>query len=44
MKTAYYEQVRAFVSKDWGIEIPETYTEFMEQAGEQVPKELTHIG
>ncbi len=44
MKTAYYEQVRAFVAKDWGIEIPETYTEFMEQAGERVPKELTHLG
>jgi ring-1,2-phenylacetyl-CoA epoxidase subunit PaaA len=44
MKAAYYTQVRAFIAKDWGIEIPEAYPEFLEMAGDNIPEQLTHIG
>jgi len=39
MKATYYAQVHAFVTKDWGIEIPESYQAFVDQAGEHAPKQ-----
>jgi len=38
MKRIYYEQVHAFVTKDWGIEIPATYQDFEAGLGDAAPK------
>jgi len=34
MKEIYYAQVHAFITKDWGIEIPGTYSAFLSAAAE----------
>jgi ring-1,2-phenylacetyl-CoA epoxidase subunit PaaA len=36
MRESYYQQVHAFISKDWGIDIPATSGEFLAQAGTKV--------
>jgi len=33
MKQIYYDQVRAFITKDWGIDIPESIDGFLDAAG-----------
>lgn len=38
MKAAYYAQIHAFVTKDWGIEIPDTYQAFLSAAGQDTPR------
>ncbi|MBB57098.1 Phenylacetic acid catabolic protein [Hwanghaeella sp. LZ110] len=32
MKQAYYDQVRAFITKDWGTDIPDSFDAFLEAA------------
>jgi ring-1,2-phenylacetyl-CoA epoxidase subunit PaaA len=36
MRQAYFDQVYAFITKDWGIDIPDDMTPFMEKMPEQV--------
>jgi len=33
MREAFYQQVRAFITKDWGVDLPATSDEFLERAG-----------
>jgi len=44
MKEAYFGQVHAIITRDWGIEIPDTVAAFLEAVGDRYPKELRYGG
>lgn len=33
MREVFYQQVRAFITKDWGVDVPATSEEFLQRAG-----------
>lgn len=44
MKATYYEQVHAFITRDWGVDIPDTVADFLQAEGANIPKELVYTG
>ena len=44
MRETYYKQVRAFITRDWGIALPETSTEFLAKAGVQLTDQALYAG
>jgi ring-1,2-phenylacetyl-CoA epoxidase subunit PaaA len=43
MRDAYYQQVRAFITKDWGVPLPETSREFVAQLGGNLGKHAIYM-
>jgi ring-1,2-phenylacetyl-CoA epoxidase subunit PaaA len=44
MREGYYQQVHAFITKDWGMTIPATSREFLAQTGVQLSDKTTYGG
>ena len=44
MRDAYYQQVRAFITKDWGFDIPLSSAEFLARAGIQPSDRALYAG
>jgi ring-1,2-phenylacetyl-CoA epoxidase subunit PaaA len=44
MREAYYQQVHAFITKDWGLTIPATSKEFLARAGVQLSDRAMYAG
>jgi ring-1,2-phenylacetyl-CoA epoxidase subunit PaaA len=44
MRDTYYQQVRAFISKDWGIPLPETTKEFIAGLGGPLSERAMYAG
>lgn len=44
MREIYYRQVHAFITKDWGITVPETSREFLKQTGATLSDKAMYAG
>ena len=44
MRETYYQQVRAFITKDWGVKLPETCKEFITQIGGKLSDRAMYAG
>jgi len=44
MRETYFQQVRAFIVKDWGIPLPATSAEFVESIGGDLNKHVMYAG
>ncbi len=44
MRETYYQQVRAFITKDWGVPLPATSTEFIASIGGDLNKHVMYAG
>jgi ring-1,2-phenylacetyl-CoA epoxidase subunit PaaA len=44
MREIYYQQVRAFITKDWGVKLPETCKEFITQIGGKLSDRAMYAG
>jgi ring-1,2-phenylacetyl-CoA epoxidase subunit PaaA len=44
MRETYYQQVRAFITKDWGVPLPPTSKEFVAQIGGELSKHAMYVG
>lgn len=44
MRETYYRQVHAFITKDWGIEIPASSADFLAKAGIQLTDQAMYAG
>lgn len=43
MRETYYQQVKAFITKDWGVPLPETSDEFLKQIGGDPAKHALYV-
>ena len=44
MRETYYQQVRAFITKDWGIPLPQTSKEFIAGLGGKLSEQAMYAG
>ena len=44
MRETYYQQVRAFITKDWGVPLPATSSEFIASIGGDLNKHVMYAG
>jgi ring-1,2-phenylacetyl-CoA epoxidase subunit PaaA len=44
MRETFYQQVRAFITKDWGIALPQTGTEFVKRIGGKLSENAMYAG
>ena len=44
MRETYYQQVRAFIVKDWGVPLPATGAEFIASIGGDLSKHVMYVG
>jgi ring-1,2-phenylacetyl-CoA epoxidase subunit PaaA len=44
MRETYYQQVRAFIVKDWGVPLPATGAEFIASIGGDLGKHVMYVG
>jgi len=44
MRETYYQQVRAFIVKDWGVPLPATGAEFITSIGGDLGKHVMYVG
>jgi ring-1,2-phenylacetyl-CoA epoxidase subunit PaaA len=43
MRETYYQQVRAFITKDWGVALPETSDKYIEQLGGDLTAQSMYV-
>jgi hypothetical protein len=43
MREGYYQQVKAFITKDWGVPLPETSKDFVAQLGGKLTDHAMYV-
>jgi hypothetical protein len=43
MREGYYQQVKAFISKDWEVPLPETCKDFISQIGGKLTDHAMYV-